>query len=108
MFEDSVVDQTWRTLSAGSIPGLRVVSVSREGVFPATNVVVLFKHDTRPHCQFGMRYPVWDDDDDERCRHAGFQVNTLVANLREWIDAVDLGLPLDCGNAEVAWLDDQN
>ena len=66
-----------------------------------SDIVVRFTSSDRPGCRFGYRFPAIDADDPDGPLEAWAAV--LVENLRELVDAADLGLPEDCGD-EVRWL----
>jgi hypothetical protein len=56
------------------IEGIRIDSVSLDGAYPDTNLVVVFRSVTsptqpfgeaRPDCRFGIRWPIWPAESDD-------------------------------------------
>lgn len=103
LYEQRVIDRVRRDLAAEAISGLRVRSLQLEGTHPETNVVLTFEYAGRPGCVFGYKQPVWSADPEE---HADpyFPAMEFIINLREQIEAPDLGLPAECPPGAVTWV----
>lgn len=102
-YEQMVLAGVRERLAAGAIDGLHLRELSLEGSFPDTGLVLLFEHDSRQGCLFGFKFPVWSEDVEEH-RDSYFPTMGFVINLREEIEAPDLGLPVDCAPGEVTWI----
>lgn len=74
-------------------------------------VVILFREAERPQCVFGFRAPaheptpqllpdgqLGESDDPEGWAFV------IMANLREHIEAADMGLPEDCDPNDITWI----
>lgn len=102
-YEQMVLAGVRERLASGAIDGLHLRELSLEGSFPDAKLVLLFGHDSRPRCLFGFKFPVWSEDVEEH-RDSYFPTMGFVINLREEIEAPDLGLPVDCSPGEVTWI----
>jgi hypothetical protein len=65
--------------------------------------VLRFDHDSRPRCVFGFKFPVWSEDVQQH-GDSYFPTMEFIINLREKIEAPDLGLPVDCSREDVIWI----
>lgn len=102
-YEQMVLAGVRERLAGGTIDGLRLRELSLEGSFPDARLVLLFEHDSRQRCLFGFKFPVWSDDVEQH-RDPYFPTMEFIINLREEIEAPDLGLPVDCSPGEVRWI----
>ena len=103
VYEEHVVSNVRRSLAEQGIGGLRMQDLRLEGTYPKTELVLIFSHDERPGCIFGYRMPVWSSDPEER-KDPYFPSMGFIINLREEIEAPDLGLPADCSSETVTWI----
>lgn len=81
-------------------PGLRMESLDFEGMYPATEAVIVFKDERRPGCRFGYRWgPLWEwvEEDGET---PGSLSTIIWANFDE---ARALRLPPDCDPEAINW-----
>lgn len=102
-YEQLVLAGARERLDSGAIDGLRVRELSLEGGFPDTKLVLLFEHDSRERCVFGFMFSVWSGDVQQH-DNAYFPTMEFIINLREEIEAADLGLPVDCSSEDVTWI----
>jgi hypothetical protein len=102
-YEQMVLTGVRERLESGAIEGLRLRELSLEGSFPDTGLVLLFEHDSRRRCVFGFKFPVWSDDVQQH-DDSYFPTMEFIINLREEIEAPDLGLPGDCSPEDVTWI----
>jgi hypothetical protein len=65
------------------------------------NVVVEFTSRQRPGCRFAYRTSADDDT-----QPPDLLAELIFVNLRELVEASDLGLPADCTPGELTWIDD--
>lgn len=103
-FEQSVRDLAEVRFSEWRIPGVSLESISLEGAFPATQLVIIFRHRSRPACRFGMKFELWEGISPDSEVDPDIIVTPAIAGVQEEIEAADLGLPEDCSPATVTWL----
>ncbi len=103
LYEERVIDQVRRELANEAISGLQVRDLRLEGSYPGTRLILTFEHADRPGCTFGYKWPVWSADPEE---HADpyFPAMGFIINLREELEAPDLGLPAECSPDTVTWI----
>ena len=102
-YEQAVLAGVRERLTSAAIEGLRLHELSLDGGFPDTTLVLLFEHDSRGRCVFGFKFPVWSDDEQQHS-DPYFPTMEFIINLREEIEAQDLGLPVDCSPDDVTWM----
>jgi hypothetical protein len=86
-----------------------VESVSLEGVFPVTELVLILRRASRPTCRYGFRARVWNDEGRLMSDEPGGwntvegYAGILGIHLDEIVHAAKGGLPDDCAEDEVVW-----
>lgn len=104
-FENCVLERAREGFVEGRISGLHLESLALSGKFPATKLVVVFAHDNRPTCRFGVQFPIWEDIESVSDEDPDIVVSILLAGIQEQIEAADLGLPADCSRRSITWID---
>ncbi|MDQ3609219.1 MAG: hypothetical protein M3459_10005 [Actinomycetota bacterium] len=66
-------------------------------------LVATFRHDDRPGCLFGFAAEAWSETGDDFSPEVWAGI--LAVNLGEAIEADDMGLPPECVDEGVTWLD---
>ncbi len=102
-YEHRVLDSVRSQLTRDAIEGLHMQALELEGRPPGTWLVLTFKHASRPGRVFGYRRAVWSSDPEEHS-DPYFPAMGFIINLREEIDAPDLGLPTECSPAAITWI----
>lgn len=73
-------------------------------------IVILFRAASRPKCQFGFRMAAFDDElfgemTPEEITGVRAWANIIFTNLEEIVVAKNLGLPTECSEQEITWIE---
>ncbi len=85
------------------IPGSVIESIRVEGTGPTAEVFILFRHERRPGCLIGFRFPASDEQSRAR-RDPQWWVPVIWANFDEAISESDCGRGVEPSSDGVVWL----
>ncbi len=105
-----LIKRGWEIHSVGKI---QVEEIHLNASEPHHMLEIFFRDDARPECLFGWRYPATDSEapDDLQAmtswgpEQAEFAAEVFViTSFVEQIEAVDMGLPTECGPEAITWV----
>ena len=81
-----------------------VEDVGLDGSYPDTAVVVIVRDQSRPHCRFGFRIPLWAEGTPNPHWHTPEELAwRTMLGLEEMIQPIGWGLPDECDPQGITW-----
>ena len=93
----------WRDNKSGG--KISIEDVELDGSHPDTAVVVIVRDDSRPHCRFGFRTPLWDQGTPDPHWDTPEELGGMIMLwVEERILPIGCGLPDECDPQGITWV----